>query len=181
MRVKLGSDCKVTTYRGNAMNIPILITRDGEGLPLPHRANALDGGIDVYAAETLLLWPWQRTKVPLGFIPRFDGTVVERDGTKFVKTVEVVNKGSGPLGVIFQAVVFDAGYMHPLNDPKGIQLIAYNVFPWPRLIRRGRKIAQLVVREVTLDDLEVSSFEDLAHIPQPDGRGPGRLGSSERR
>ena len=162
------------------MDIPIIITKYGKGLPLPARAHALDAGRDVHAAKSLWAPAFSTFQVPLGFNYRVYDSLVERDGSRFVKTLEVVTKGSGMWGIIPRAVIFDWGFQHPLGDPWGIKLVLDNMAPWPRHIRRGRKVAQIVVREVCLDDFVVANASVLAAIPPPDGRLGGRVGSTGR-
>lgn len=161
------------------MTILYVKTKLGADLPDLAPAYAYDGGVDVYAAESKWLWPYRRTKLCLGFVYRFaDEPPIIRDGIEYVPTLEVVKKGSGPEEVEPLAIIFDKGYQHKLIDRRGVELILVNRSPLPVFIRRGRKIAQLVEREVRRCDFRQSTFEELAKIPPPDKRGAGRLGSS---
>jgi len=154
-------------------------TKLGMDLPDLAAANACDAGFDVRAAARVLLWPYSRTEIPLGFVYRFaDETPIIRDGVEYVQTLEVVKKGSGEPWLEPLAIIFDKGYHHALNDPRGIRLIVVNRSPWPHIIRRGRKVAQLVEREVRKVVVRPATLEELEKIPRPDTRGGARLGSA---
>lgn len=159
------------------MTILYIKTKLGRDLPSLKTAYALDGGIDVYAAKTVIAWPFSKVEVPTGIAFRFvPEPPIVRDGIRYIRTVEVVKKGSGRF---FEwAVIFDEGWQLALDDPRGARLILFNPFPWFRFIRRGQKVVQLVEREVRAPDWQESTLEELQKIPQPDGRGPRRKGSS---
>lgn len=162
------------------MEILICSTAAGNGNPLPTRSHKLDAGVDVRSAKTLWIPPYSRRLVPIGFVYRWTPKVVERDDCRFIQTIEVVKRGSGPIGLEPQAVIFDAGFFPRLEDPLGVSLIVANLCPWFRRIKKGQKVGQLIVREVILADFAPMGIEILQGFKQPDSRGDGRLGSTGR-
>lgn len=168
----------MTTWR-LGMAIIYVKTKLGTDLPDLGPAYTYDGGFDVRAAARVIAWPYRRTLVSLGFVYRFvDEDPIVRNGIEYIQTLEVVKKGSGEEWLEPLAIIFDKGYHHDLNDPKGCSLVVVNRSPIPRIIRRGRKIAQLVEREVRRVDIRLSTVEELQKIRRPDDRGAARLGSS---
>ncbi len=150
----------------------------GAGLPLPARANALDAGFDVYAAADVTFPPDTVQDVPLGFTYRLTEPVFVRNGMKYGRGLIVVNKGSGLSWLKAQAIYFDGGYQPPLDAPTGIQLIMVNHSPFEQVLKRGRKVAQLVMSEYPIPELVSATIEEMAAIPPADTRGAGRRGSS---
>lgn len=161
------------------MSIIYIKTKLGADLPDLVPGNARDAGVDVRAAKTVWLWPFRRKLIPLGFVYRFlPREPVFRDGAEWIRAMDVEYKGSGPEKVKFQAIKFDEGYQHEIEDPEGVSLVAVNTSIFPMRIRRGMKIAQLVVIEVQRPDWRLSTAEELRKIPRPDNRGSGRVGST---
>jgi dUTPase len=158
--------------------ILISVTALGEGLPELKRAHRFDAGFDVYAAADITFQPYSRAEVPLGFTYRLTEPSVVRDGQTYARTLEVVKKGSGLWWFDPQAIIFDAGFQPPLDAPEGIKLIVINRSPNCETIARGKKAAQLVMREVLLAQIVPASLDDLRSIPPPDTRLDGRLGST---
>jgi len=134
------------------------------GLPLPARATAGAAGLDLAAAVEGEIWlaPGARRLVPTGFrfaIPLgFEGQVRPRSGLAFRHGVTVAN-APGTL---------DADYRGEL------QVILVNLSDRPFRIRRGDRVAQLVVAAVAAAELrEVAALESTA-------RGAGGFGSTGR-
>jgi dUTP pyrophosphatase len=134
------------------------------GLPLPAKATAGSAGIDLCAAVEGELWlaPGARRRVPTGFkfaLPDgFEGQVRPRSGLASRDGITVAN-APGTL---------DSDYRGEL------QVILVNLSERPFRIRRGERIAQLVVAPVAKVELvEIAALDTTA-------RGAGGFGSSGR-
>ena len=134
----------------------------GEGLPLPSRATQGSAGIDLCAAVEGDFWlaPGARRRVPTGFrvaLPEgYEGQVRPRSGLAWRAGVTVAN-APGTL---------DADYRGEL------QVILVNLSERPFRIRRGDRVAQLVVAPVAQAELvEVEALDVTA-------RGAGGFGST---
>jgi dUTP pyrophosphatase len=142
-----------------------LIRLDPE-LPVPTRAHPGDAGVDLYSAADVELTPGQRALVPTGVavaIP--DGMV----GLVHPRSGLAVRVG---LSIVNSPGTIDAGYRGEIK----VSLI--NLDPaLPIHIRRGDRIAQLLVQRVELPELvEVSSFDEAGLGNTT--RGAGGHGSS---
>jgi len=144
----------------------LAIVRLDPDLPLPARAHDGDAGVDLYSAEDVDLGPGQRALVRTGVavaIPHgMVGLVHPRSGLAARVGLSIVNSPG----------TIDAGYRGEIK----ISLI--NLDPAePIVIRRGDRIAQLVVQRVELMDLvEVASFDEAGLAGTT--RGDGGHGSS---
>jgi dUTP pyrophosphatase len=144
----------------------LAIVRLDPDLPLPARAHDGDAGVDLYSAEDVRLGPGQRALVRTGVavaIPHgMVGLVHPRSGLAARVGLSIVNSPG----------TIDAGYRGEIK----ISLI--NLDPAePIVIRRGDRIAQLVVQQVELVDLvEVVSFDEAGLAGTT--RGDGGHGSS---
>ena len=132
--------------------VPVLIQRLDPDLPLPSYARPGDAGADLVARHDVLLEPGERALVATGVaIALPDGYaafVHPRSGLAAKHGVTTLN---GP-GTV------DAGYRGE------IQVNLVNLDPaLPFQVRRGDRIAQLVVQEVAVADLvEVTQLPDSA-------------------
>ncbi len=148
------------------MSTSLAIVRLDPDLPLPARAHDGDAGVDLYSAEDVGLGPGQRALVRTGVavaIPHgMVGLVHPRSGLAARVGLSIVNSPG----------TIDAGYRGEIK----ISLI--NLDPTePIVIRRGDRIAQLVVQQVELVDLvEVASFDEAGLAGTT--RGDGGHGSS---
>lgn len=148
------------------MSTSLAIVRLDPDLPLPARAHDGDAGVDLYSAEDVDLGPGQRALVRTGVavaIPHgMVGLVHPRSGLAARVGLSIVNSPG----------TIDAGYRGEIK----ISLI--NLDPAePIVIRRGDRIAQLVVQRVELVDLvEVASFDEAGLAGTT--RGDGGHGSS---
>ncbi len=130
-------------------------------LPLPAYAHDGDAGMDLYAAESCVLAPFQRTLVPTGIavaIPEgHAGFVQPRSGLAIKRGLSLVNTPG----------LIDSHYRGE------IKVIAINLDPAvPIEIARGEKIAQLVIQRVERVDLvPVVELDTTA-------RGEGGFGST---
>lgn len=142
------------------------VVRLDRDLPLPARAHDGDAGVDLYSAEDVELAPGQRALVSTGIavaIPHgMVGLVHPRSGLAARLGLSIVNSPG----------TIDAGYRGAIR----ISLI--NLDPaTPIAIRRGDRIAQLVVQRVELPELvEVASFDEAGLADTT--RGQGGHGSS---
>ena len=148
------------------MSTSLAIVRLDPDLPLPARAHDGDAGVDLYSAEDVRLGPGQRALVRTGVavaIPHgMVGLIHPRSGLAARVGLSIVNSPG----------TIDAGYRGEIK----ISLI--NLDPAePIVIRRGDRIAQLVVQQVELVDLvEVVSFDEAGLAGTT--RGDGGHGSS---
>ena len=144
----------------------LAVVRLDRDLPMPSRAHDGDAGVDLYSAEDVELAPGQRSLVPTGIavaIPHgMVGLIHPRSGLAARVGLSIVNSPG----------TVDAGYRGEIK----VSLI--NLDPAaPITIRRGDRIAQLLVQQVELPELvEVASFED-AGLDETT-RGQGGHGSS---
>lgn len=130
-------------------------------LPLPSYAHEGDAGLDLFAAEDVTLAPFQRALVSTGIavaIPQgYAGFVQPRSGLAIKQGLSLVNTPG----------LIDSHYRGE------IKVIAINLDPAsPITIRRGDKLAQLVIQaveRVTLGPVEVLDETE---------RGEGGFGST---
>ena len=132
-------------------------------LPLPRYASEGDAGLDLLAAEDASLEPGERAAIPTGIavaIPEgHAGFVHARSGRALKEGLALVNAPG----------LIDSGYRGE------IKVIVVNLDPRSAIdIRRGDKIAQLVVQPVaTVDPVIVDELP-------PSDRGEGGFGSTGR-
>lgn len=133
---------------------------------MPSRAHDGDAGVDLFSAVDLELAPGCRALVPTGIavaIPHgMVGLVHPRSGLATRVGLSIVNSPG----------TVDAGYRGE------IKVTLINLDPeQPIVIRRGDRIAQLLVQRVELPELvEVSSFDEAGLADT--SRGDGGHGSS---
>jgi len=132
-------------------------------LPLPAYAHSGDAGADLCAAEDVLLPPGGRATVGTGLavaVPDGHAAFVHpRSGLAARHGITVVNAPG----------TVDAGYRGE------VRVVLLNTDPAePFTVRRGDRIAQLVVQPVTR-----VRFVDVAELP-PSPRGEGGFGSTGR-
>ena len=150
------------------MSVEIALKRlpHGEGLPLPAYETTPAAGMDLRAAvpedEPLTLRPGDRHAVPTGLSmaipPGFEGQVRPRSGLAFRDGVTTLNSPG----------TVDADYRGE------VKVILINLGEEDVVIRRGERIAQLVIAPVVQAAwAEVDSLEETA-------RGEGGFGSTGR-
>ena len=145
------------------VRVAIIRLPEGKGLPLPSYMSALAAGADLCAAvdEDLVLQPGERALVPSGFaiaLPAgFEAQVRPRSGLALRSGVTCLNSPG----------TIDADYRGP------VQVILANLGNAAATIRRGDRIAQLVVAPVARASFDV--------VEQLDGtaRGSGGFGSTD--
>ena len=140
----------------------VLIMRlaHAKGLPLPSYESQGAAGIDLRAAEDAVLKPGSRCLMPTGFavaLPsQFEAQVRPRSGLAVKHGVTVLNAPG----------TIDSDYRGEIRVP----LINHGTEEF--IIRRGDRIAQMVIAAVTQANfLEVATLDDTA-------RGSGGFGSS---
>ena len=148
------------------LRIPIRRLPHAEGLPLATHATAYSAGVDLLAAvpeeAPLTLNPGDRAIVPTGIQialpPGYEGQVRPRSGLAAKYGITVLNSPG----------TIDADY----RGEVGVILI--NLGREPFIVRRGERIAQLVVaRHVRIQWEEVDSLDST-------GRGEGGFGHTGR-
>ena len=127
---------------------------------LPTRTHTTDSGLDIYASEDTIVTHTHAVIIPTGIAinipPGYEGTIRPRSGKSSKTNLRVI------LGTI------DAGY----NSEIGI--IAETLNKSEYLVRKGEKIAQLVIQKVELPQLEiVDQFDTQSE------RGEKGFGSSD--
>ena len=146
------------------MDAPELpVRRLDPGLPLPAYAHPGDAGADLRAATEVVLPPGGRATVGTGIaiaVPDgYAAFVHPRSGLASRHGITVVNAPG----------TVDAGYRGE------VKVVLLNTDPAePFTVRRGDRIAQLVVQPVTR-----ARFLDAAELP-PTPRGEGGFGSTGR-
>jgi dUTP pyrophosphatase len=149
---------------GDAIAIRMKRLENGAGLPDPAYHSLLAAGFDLAAAipadETLTLAPGARALVPTGFaieVPQgFQGEVRPRSGLALRHGVTVLNSPG----------TIDADYRGE------IMVLLINHGQEPVQIRRGLRIAQLLITPVARVSLEI-----IAQLSES-ARGDGGFGST---
>jgi dUTP pyrophosphatase len=136
---------------------------EGEGLPLPAYMSEHAAGADLFAAvhEELTLLPGARALVPTGIAialpPGYEAQVRPRSGLAIRSGVTCLNTPG----------TIDADYRGH------VQVVLANLGSEPIVIRRGDRIAQLVVAPVSR-----ATFEPVDELPAT-SRGIGGFGSTD--
>lgn len=148
------------------MSTSLAVVRLDPELPLPVRAHPGDAGVDLFSAQDVELAPGQRALVPTGIAVAIPvgmvGLVHPRSGLAARVGLSIVNSPG----------TIDAGYRGEIK----VSLINLDTRE-PIVIRRGDRIAQLLVQRVELPELiEVSSFDEAGLGDTT--RGAGGHGSS---
>ena len=140
--------------------VEILQLKNAEGLPVPHYQTEHSAGVDLYAAVDgdLVIGPGTWKLVPTGIavsIPEgYEGQVRPRSGLALKHGIGMLN---GP-GTI------DADYRGEI----GVILFNFSDKPFP--VRRGDRIAQMVIAK-----LAKAGFRTVAALNET-GRGSGGFG-----
>ncbi len=148
------------------MSAPVVVAvrrlAHGDGLPLPRFATAGAAGADVAAAvePEVVLAPMERRAVPTGLVlavpPGYEVQVRPRSGLALRQGLTVANAPG----------TVDSDYRGEL------MVILVNLGDRPCVVRRGERIAQLVVAPVVQ-----AAFEERTDLP-PSARGAGGFGST---
>ena len=144
-----------------AARITLNVKRLDAGLPLPAYAYEGDAGLDLLSAVDVVLEPLSRALIPTGLavsIPvGYAGFIQPRSGLAIKRGLSMVNTPG----------LIDSNYRGELK------VAAINLDPeTPISIKRGDRIAQLVIQEVPVVELrEVDELDDTV-------RGEAGFGSS---
>jgi dUTP pyrophosphatase len=148
------------------MSVTVRVKRlpHGEGLPLPSYQSNEAAGLDVVAgvpeSAAVAIPPGARALIPTGFaleLPRgYEAQVRPRSGLALKHGVTLLNSPG----------TIDSDYRGEL------MVILINHGDEPFLVRRGERIAQLVIAPVS--HAEIVAAEELAAT----SRGPGGFGST---
>jgi dUTP pyrophosphatase len=144
--------------------VRVAITRlpDGEGLPLPSYMSELAAGADMYAAvhDDLTLAPGARALVPTGISialpPGYEAQIRPRSGLALRDGVTCLNTPG----------TIDADYRGPVG------VILVNLGSEPVVIKRGDRIAQMVIAPVSR-----ARFDLVEALPESQ-RGVNGFGST---
>ena len=144
------------------IEIKLIRLPHGDGLPLPRYASDDAVGLDVSAAEELILQPGERHAVATGFaieIPRgYEVQVRPRSGLAIKHGITCLNTPG----------TIDSDYRGE------VKVILINLGREPFKVRRGERIAQLVPAPVLRAD-----FVEVGELGET-GRGSGGFGSTGR-
>lgn len=131
-----------------------------EGLPLPSRATAHSAGMDLVAAVEVVIGPGERKLVPTGLkvaVPEgYELQLRPRSGLALKHGITLPNTPA----------TIDADYRGEL------QVILINLGNEPFAVKRGDRIAQMLVQRV-----EPVTFREVDELPES-GRGEGGFGST---
>lgn len=155
----------MTAAMGFSVRVALTRLPEGEGLPLPAYMSELAAGADLCAAvvDDLTLQPGARALVPTGFAialpPGYEAQIRPRSGLALRFGVTCLNTPG----------TIDADYRGP------VQVILANLGAEPVVIRRGDRIAQMIVAPVAR-----AAFEMVEELPQSvrGGNGFGSTGVS---
>jgi dUTP pyrophosphatase len=144
------------------LTVALHLLPHGRGLPLPSYATPGSAGVDLAAAldADLLLAPGERAAVPTGIaiaLPEgYEAQVRPRSGLALKHGITVLNSPG----------TIDADYRGE------IQVILANLGREAVAIRRGQRVAQLVVAPVSR-----VAWQETGELPDS-GRGAGGFGST---
>lgn len=147
-----------------ALTIPIKQLPHSEGLPLPAYSTPGSAGIDLYAAvaDRLIMPPGETIAVPTGIsiaIPEgYEGQVRPRSGLARKYQIGIMNSPG----------TVDCDYRGE------VQVLLTNFSNAPYVLRRGDRIAQLVITRY-----EQIEWEPTNQLPDSD-RGKGGFGHTGR-
>ena len=141
--------------------VRVALRRLDDGLPVPRQARPDDAGVDLHAREDRTLAPGERALVPTGVAialpPGYAAFVHPRSGLAARHGVSIVNAPG----------TVDAGYRGEIL----VNLVNTDTAE-PFTLRRGDRIAQLVVQQVA-----TPVFDVVDELP-PSERGDGGHGST---
>ena len=146
------------------VRVPVAVQPEGRGLELPRYQSEHAAGMDLLAAleADLTLAPGERALVSTGMAlaipPGHEGQVRPRSGLAIRDGITMLNSPG----------TIDADYRGT------VRLVVINHGAAPVTIRRGERLAQLVIARV-----ERAALEVVAELP-PSGRGAGGFGSTGR-
>ncbi|WP_366921732.1 dUTP diphosphatase [Metallumcola ferriviriculae] len=133
-----------------SITLPVYRLSHGQGLPLPEYMTADSAGMDIHAAcdDKITINPQDIILMPTGIVimlPHgYEAQVRPRSGLALKKGITLVNSPG----------TIDADYRGE------VKLIMTNLSKTPAVIKRGQRVAQLVVCPITkVKPVEVSSVD----------------------
>lgn len=152
----------------------IRIYRKDKTVPLPERKTARSVGLDVYAAETVELYPGRPVFVPTGLIiespPGYYFKVFIRSGFAVKNGVSLVND----VGIV------DEDYCGPEDEVRIGMIRHYNPADpkkdQPLIIEKGQRVAQLIFEKNEMPEVEWDEQERADFAGESRG-GFGSTGS----
>lgn len=160
-----------------AAHIRLQLTREGARVPTYAHGPQLDNGVDLYAAEDVIVAPGETAVVPLGFKlalpPGYGLFVLPRSGLSLKTTLRVAN---GP-GLIDHGFREEAGVIvwntasrdNPLAGPGAVRP--------PLKISKGDRIAQAVLIHTPV--MQFSVVDDLGETERGAGFGSSGVNDVE--
>ncbi|MHB8780000.1 MAG: dUTP diphosphatase [Candidatus Geothermincolia bacterium] len=140
--------------------IPLKIKRLTEGVQLPRYAHDGDAGLDICSADAMTLEPGERRMVPTGFAmalpPGYAAFIQPRSGLAAKHGISIVNSPG----------LIDCHYRGE------VQIILVNLGQEPFEVKRGDRIAQMVIQKV--ERVLLHEVEELDET----SRGAGGFGST---
>lgn len=138
------------------MGVQVQLTRLDPGVPLPAYAHPGDAGADLVTTVDLHLEPGERALVPTGL-----AIALPEGYAAFVQPRSGLAARCG-LSIVNTPGTVDAGYRGEVK----VLLVNHDRMH-PVMLRRGDRVAQLVVQRV-----ERAEFVEVVHLPEsPRGRG----------
>lgn len=127
--------------------------------PLAFRKYSADAGHDLYATQTMMLWPFVPARIPLNIMasipPGMFGRICGRSSLN-------------ALGIHVMPGTVDSGYAGQMFA------VAVNLTLVPRRVRAGERVAQMIL--IPFCPADITEVEAL----RPTARGSGALGSTGR-
>lgn len=143
------------------MGVQVQLIRLDPGVPLPAYAHPGDAGADLVTTVDLRLAPGERALVPTGL-----AIALPEGYAAFVQPRSGLAARCG-LSIVNTPGTVDAGYRGEVK----VLLVNHDRMH-PVVLRRGDRVAQLVVQRV-----EQAHFVEVAHLPESP-RGSGGYGST---
>jgi dUTP pyrophosphatase len=151
--------------------------RLNENAVIPRRANLLDAGYDLSSSEDTCIPPLSRQIVSTGlvvYIPQIPSPFGLN--LKFYARIAPRSGLAAKNGIDVFAGVVDAGYRGE------IKVILFNSSNENFVIRKGDRIAQMIIETIITPEIEEvsssSELEELSSLDSQDSRGVGGFGSS---
>ncbi|GAB4336138.1 MAG: dUTP diphosphatase [Calditrichia bacterium] len=150
----------------------IRVFRKYKDIPLPERKTPRSAGLDVYAAETVELWPGKVTLVPTGLIIEAPAGYYYK---LFIRSGMAVKNG---VSLANDVGIIDEDYCGPEDEVKVALIRHYNPndpdHDKPLVIERGTRIAQLIFEKNDIPQVEW----DEQDAPDFAGKTRGGFGST---
>lgn len=126
-------------------------------IPLPFKKRETDAGYDLYSAESRVIWPFST------YVLKSNHKIlIGEDYFGFVQA----RSGIRSKGLMIEGII-DAGYTGTIG------IMVTNTRPWPRFIKKGERVAQIMfLPKLNIELKQVEYFNTLT------SRGDKGFGSS---